>query len=44
MQIEHAQVEKGVAGDAVGIKVADKVREGDVVYKVVEGGQESGSS
>ena len=29
MQIEHVNVEEANAGDAIGIKVADKVREGD---------------
>jgi len=33
MQIEHEQVEKAKKGDAVGLKVKDKVREGDEVYK-----------
>jgi len=36
MQIEHDVVEKAGAGDSVGIKVTEKVRDGDVVYKVVE--------
>jgi len=34
MQIEHQNVEEAKAGDAVGIKVDDHVREGDVVYRV----------
>lgn len=33
MQIEHESVEKAEAGASVGIKVAEKVREGDLVYK-----------
>jgi translation elongation factor EF-Tu-like GTPase len=35
MQIEHEQVQEAKAGDAVGIKVKDRVRHGDKVYKVV---------
>lgn len=35
MQIEHQTVEKAEAGKGVGIKVSDKVREGDEVYKIV---------
>jgi putative protease len=34
MQIEHEQVEQANGGDSVGIKVAERVRGGDVVYKV----------
>jgi putative protease len=33
MQIEHEQVEKAGAGDSIGLKVQDRVRIGDVVYK-----------
>jgi len=33
MQIEHEQVKKAKKGDAIGMKVKDKVREGDEVYK-----------
>lgn len=36
MQIEHSQVEKAKVGDSVGIKVKDRVRKHDRVYKVVE--------
>jgi len=36
IQIEHEQVDKAKKGDAIGLKVKDKVREGDEVYKVVE--------
>jgi putative protease len=35
MQIEHEAVEKAGAGKGVGIKVSEKVREGDQVFKVV---------
>lgn len=34
IQIEHDQVEEAKAGDAIGIKVSDRCRHGDVVYKV----------
>jgi translation elongation factor EF-1alpha len=34
MQVEHAQVQQAKKGDAIGIKVADRCRGGDVVYKV----------
>ena len=36
MQIERVPVEVVKAGDAVGIKVKDRVREHDVVYKIPE--------
>lgn len=35
MQIEHEQVKKASKGESVGLRVRDKVREGDLVYKVV---------
>lgn len=34
MQIEHKPVKIAHHGDAVGLKVKDKVRPGDVVYKI----------
>jgi translation elongation factor EF-1alpha len=34
MQIEHEQVTEAKRGDSVGIKVAERCRDGDVVYKV----------
>ncbi len=34
MQIDNANVTEGKAGDAIGIKVTDRVRAGDHVYKV----------
>jgi len=34
MQAEHQPISEAKAGDEVGIKVNEKVREGDVVYKV----------
>ena len=35
MQIEHKSVTKAKKGDSVGIKVSEKVREKDKVYKIV---------
>ena len=34
MEMEHEKIKKAKAGDAVGIKVKEKVREGYKVYKV----------
>lgn len=34
MQIEHEDVEEAGPGDSVGLKVKDRVREADVVYKL----------
>lgn len=34
MQIEHVVVSEAKAGDAVGIKVAQKIHQNDKVYKV----------
>lgn len=34
MQIERESVEEAKAGDSIGIKVPDKVRGGDKVYKI----------
>jgi len=36
MQIDNADVTEAKPGDAVGIKVPDRVRRGDVVYKVTD--------
>lgn len=36
MQIEHNQVTSAKKGDSVGIKVSERCRKGDVVYKVIE--------
>lgn len=36
MQIENSPVEEAGAGDDIGIKVKDRVREGDMVYKVID--------
>ena len=37
MQIEHEGVGKATAGQSIGLKAADVVREQDLVFKVVEG-------
>ncbi len=37
MQIDRQPVERVIVGDEVGIKVVERVREKDLVYKVVEG-------
>jgi putative protease len=34
MQIEHEDVEKATRGQSIGLKVNDRVRENDMVYKV----------
>lgn len=36
LQVEHQSIEKARVGDLVGLKVKDKVREGDRVFKFVE--------
>ncbi|MBE0431528.1 MAG: translation elongation factor-like protein [Dehalococcoidia bacterium] len=36
MQVERASITEGKPGDLVGIKVPDRVRPGDTVYKVTE--------
>ncbi|KPK95733.1 translation elongation factor-like protein [bacterium SM23_31] len=35
MQIEMKNIEKAQKGDSIGLKVAEKVRENDKVYKVI---------
>jgi selenocysteine-specific translation elongation factor len=35
MQVNNAMVNEAAAGQAVGIKLPDRVRKGDVVFKVV---------
>ena len=34
MQIDNASVQEAKAGDSIGIKVSDRARRGDTVYKV----------
>jgi peptide subunit release factor RF-3 len=36
MQIDNVPVEEAKAGDSIGVKVSDRVRKGDTVYKIVE--------
>ena len=36
MQINNVNVTEGKAGDAIGVKVPDRVRPGDKVYKTTE--------
>ena len=35
MQIEHKNIETAKAGESIGLKVVDKVREGDQVFRIV---------
>jgi len=34
MQIEHEDLEEVKKGDSIGLKVEERVREGDIVYKL----------
>jgi len=36
IQIEHQAIQVADAGDEVGVKMQDRVREGDTVYKIIE--------
>ena len=36
MQIEHTNMPSSQAGQSIGLKVANRVREGDAVYKVIQ--------
>ena len=36
MQIDNADVTEAKAGDSIGIKVTDRCRAGDTVYKIIE--------
>jgi selenocysteine-specific translation elongation factor len=36
MQINNVNVQEAKAGDSVGIKVADRVRRGDTIYRVTD--------
>ena len=37
MQIDHDPVDSAGAGQSVGLKFDDEIKEGDMVYKVIEG-------
>lgn len=36
MQINNVDVSQAKAGDAVGVKVSERVRRGDTIYKVID--------
>jgi putative protease len=36
MQIDNVPVQEAKAGDSVGVKVPERVRKGDTVYKTIE--------
>jgi putative protease len=36
IQIEHKRMESAKKGESIGLKVAEHVREGDKVYKIIE--------
>ena len=36
MQIENQPVQEAKAGDSIGVKVPERVRDGDTVYKIVD--------
>ena len=36
MQIDNVQVDEAKAGDSIGVKVGERVRSGDTVYKVTD--------
>lgn len=36
MQIEHENIEKAKKGQSIGLKVVDKVRENDQVFKIIQ--------
>lgn len=35
MEIEHKKIDKAVSGQSIGMKVIDRVREGDQVFKIL---------
>jgi putative protease len=37
MQVEHKNIKKAKKGESIGLKVTDKVRESDNVYKIISG-------
>jgi len=36
MQINNEQVEEAKTGDSIGVKVSERVRSGDLVYKITD--------
>ncbi len=36
IQIDNVDVNEAKAGDAVGVKISDRVRRGDTVYKIID--------
>ena len=36
MQINNEPVQEAKAGDSIGVKVPERVRDGDIVYKIVD--------
>ena len=36
MQIDNVDVTQAKAGDAIGVKISERVRRGDIVYKVTD--------
>lgn len=36
MQINNVDVKQGNPGDSIGVKIPDRVRQGDSVYKIIE--------
>ncbi|MBA7559200.1 hypothetical protein ES708_00814 [subsurface metagenome] len=36
MQIDNVDVTQAKAGDAIGVKVSERVRRGDIIYKVTK--------
>ena len=36
MQIDNANVKEAKAGDSIGVKVSERVRKGDAVYKIAD--------
>ena len=36
VQIDNVEVEQAKTGDAIGVKVSERVRRGDIVYKVTD--------
>ena len=36
MQINNVDVKEGKAGDSIGVKVSERVRRGDTIYKVTD--------